>query len=135
MNALVKRLQDSMRGMPQATGLVTKHFWADGMYCRELYRPADTTIVGKVHKKEHLFIVASGTLLITNGDEATREVTGPAVFVCQPGTKRATYAVTDVTAITVHRCEFKDMQDIDNDLVEYDPEALFLPGNTLKALT
>jgi hypothetical protein len=135
MNELVFKLQASMRNLPQATGLITKHYWADGMYCRELYRPADTTIVGKVHKKEHLFIVVSGTLLITNGDEPTEEVTGPKVFVCQPGTKRATYAVTDVTAITVHRCEFRDMADIDNDLVEYDPDALFLPGNSLKALT
>lgn len=132
MNAVAK-LKEVMRQMPQAEGLITRHYWADGMYCRELFRPQGVTILGKVHKKEHLFIVASGTLLVSDGDEA-RELIGPTVMVCVPGTKRITHAITDVTAITVHRCEFRDMDEIDADLVEYDPEAKFLPGNLLKAL-
>lgn len=135
MNQAVKKLKSVMLEMPQVDSLVTRHYWADGMYCRELFRPRDVTIVGKVHKKEHLFIIASGTLRVTHGEEPVVEITGPSVMVCQPGTQRATYAMTDATVITVHRCEYKDLDEVENDLVEYDPEALFLPGNHLKVLT
>jgi hypothetical protein len=134
MNQAVQKLKSVMRQMPQVDSLVTRHYWADGMYCRELFRPQGVTIIGKVHKKEHFFIVASGTLKVTNGEEKAVEYVGPQVLVCKPGTQRATYAVTDVTAITVHQCEFTDLEEVEQDLVEYDPEALYLPGNLLKAL-
>ena len=50
-------LQSIMASMPQVDlSDHTKHHFADGMYIRELFRPAGTTIVGKVHKKEHFYI-------------------------------------------------------------------------------
>ena len=131
--AAISALADALSNSTQVP-LDTRHFHADGMYCRQLFRPAGTLIIGKVHKKEHFFIIASGTLRITNGDGEAKEITGPTVLVCQPGTQRATYAVTDVTGITVHRCEFKDLTDIDDDLVEPDPRSKYLPGNVLRVL-
>lgn len=104
------------------------------MYCRSLFRLATTLIVGKVHKKEHFYIVACGTVMVTDGDNPAQTITGPHVIVSQPGTKRAVYALTDATCITVHRCEETDMAAIDRDLVDEDPYAMFLPGNEPKAL-
>lgn len=130
---MIDRLQEAMSRFPQAQ-LETRHYWADGMYCRELFRPATTLIVGKVHKKEHFLIVAAGTLrIIANGQ--TTEVTGPAIIVSPPGTQRATYAITDATVITVHKTACTNLNDIDADLVEDDPKSMYLPGNILKALT
>jgi hypothetical protein len=128
----IQKLQDAMLKLPQAQ-LETKHYFADGMYCRELFRPAGCIIIGKVHKKEHFLIVASGTMRIWTED-GVKTVTGPFVLVSNPGTKRATYAVTDATCVTVHRTEFKELDDIENDLVEFDPSGAYLPGNILKEL-
>src|SRR6185369_9560089 len=103
----VVRLQREMEKMPQVE-LPTEHHFADGMYCRSLFRPAGTLIVGKVHRKEHFYIVASGTIKVTT-DDGVREITGPAVLVSSPGTKRAVLALTDATCMTVHRTEKKEL--------------------------
>lgn len=126
-------LQALMAKMPQAE-LPTQHFFADGMYCRFLPRPAGTLIVGKVHRKEHLYIVCCGTVRITGGEGPARDVTGPAVIVSQPGTKRAVLALTDATCLTVHRTDSTDLAAIEAELIEPDADALFDARNDLKAL-
>lgn len=112
----VQRLQAEMAKLPQVE-LPTEHYFADGMYCRAVFRPAGTLIVGKVHRKEHLYIVASGTVKVTTED-GLKEITGPRVIVSQPGTKRAVLAVTDATCMTVHRTDSRDVEEIERELVE-----------------
>lgn len=129
----ILELQTTMASMPQAE-LTTAHHWADGMYCRFLPRPAGTLIVGKVHKREHFYIVCCGIVRVTNGEGAAREITGPAVIVSQPGTKRAVLAMTDATCITVHRTDKTDLDEIETELIEPDGLALFDAYNHLKAL-
>jgi len=128
----IERLQASLSALPQME-LMTRHYWADGMYCRELFRPAGTTIVGKVHKREHFYIVASGIVTVV-GDGKRETIEGPKVLVSQPGTKRAVFAHTDATCITVHRTSETDLAAIEHELVEEDATACFGPGNTPKAL-
>lgn len=113
--------------------LPTKHHFADGMYCRELFRPKDTTIVGKVHKREHFYIVLSGEVTIV-GDGKRERVRAPRIFVSAPGTKRAVYAHEDSICITVHRTFETDLEAIERELVEPDETSLYGPGNVLRAL-
>lgn len=129
----INRLQAIMSGMPQEE-LSTEHFLADGMYCRFLPRKAGVLIVGKVHRKEHFYIVCCGTVHVTNGEGMAREITGPAVIVSHPGTKRAVLAITDATCLTVHRTEKTDIEEIEQELIEPDDTALFDSHNNLKAL-
>ncbi len=112
----------------------TEHYWAGGMYCRVLPRQAGTVIIGKTHRQEHFYLVLSGTVLITNGDKAPIEVTGPKVIVSQPGTRRAVYAKTDAVCATVHRTSETDLERLDAELCEPAPESTYLPGNALKRL-
>lgn len=132
--AAIDHLQREMSGMPQVE-LPTEHFFADGMYARVLPRPAGTLIVGKVHRKEHFYIVCCGTVRITQGDGAAREVTGPAVLVSAPGTKRAVLALTDATCMTVHRTKKRNLDKIEQELIEPDTHALFDARNKLKVIT
>jgi hypothetical protein len=129
----IERLQQAMSGMVQVQ-LSTEHYWAEGLYCRFLPRPAGTLIVGKVHKREHIYIVCCGTVRVTGDDGGVRDITGPAVLISPPGTKRAVLALTDATCLTVHRTEERDLEALERELVEDDPTALFGPGNTLRAL-
>lgn len=125
----IEALQATMSQMPQVT-LETKHYFADGMYCREVFRPSGCTIVGKVHKKEHLYIVASGEVTIV-GDGYRETVVGPKVFVSKPGTKRAVYAHTDAVCMTVHRTDQTDLDEIEKEIIEPDEKALFDASNRL----
>lgn len=117
------RLQAAMVKMPQAE-LVTRHYFADGMYCRELEQPAGCLIVGKVHKVEHFFILAKGSLRVTT-DNGVVDLIAPAVIVSSPGTKRAGLALEDSVCITVHRTSETDLEKIELALVEPDATALF----------
>lgn len=128
----IESLQREMSRYSQAE-LTTRHYFADGMYCRELFRPAGTVIVGKVHKKEHLFVLAQGEMTIwTEG--GMKRVSAPLVMVSKPGTKRCTFAHTDATAITIHRVSSQDLAEIEAELVEDDPTAMFGPGNVPKRI-
>ncbi len=125
-------LQAVMINMPQVE-LETKHYFANGMYAREVFRPAGTTIVGKIHKHEHLFIVTKGCILVwTDGDETRMEA--PCVLVSKPGTKRATYAETDAVAMTVHRTDKTNLDEIEAEIIEAEDLALFDSSNKVKAL-
>ena len=109
----------------------TKHTFHGGMYCREVFRVAGALIVGKVHKKEHFYYVVHGTVLITT-DSGAEEVTGPRLICSKPGTKRAVYAVTDALCVTFHRTDAATVADAENELVEFDPDAMFGHSNMLK---
>lgn len=121
-----------MREMPQAE-LQTNHYFADGIYVREVVRPAGTVIVGKVHKKEHLYIVTKGRVRVVMDDDV-RDYEAPAVIVSKPGTKRAVYALEDSVCMTVHRTKKRNLDKIERELVEEDKLALFDARNNIKAL-
>jgi hypothetical protein len=121
-----------MTSLPQAE-LETRHYFADGMYCRELRRPAGCTIVGKVHKREHFYIVLSGEVTVV-GDGWRERIKAPRILVSTPGTKRAVYAHVDSICITVHRTDSHDLDEIERELVEEDPTALFDAHNRVKPL-
>ncbi len=127
-------MQSALSALPQAD-LPTEHFFADGMYCRVLPRPAGTLIVGKVHKREHFYIVCCGTVRVSDGDSPAKEITGPAIIVSQPGTKRAVLAMTDATCLTVHKTDKTDLDEIESELIEPDDSALFDARNELRKLS
>ena len=126
----VQALQDAMSEMPQYEP-PTEHLFHGGMYCRQVWRPAGCTIVGKVHKKEHFYVVVSGTICVTT-DDGVQTVTGPKVLCSTPGTKRAVYAVTDALCMTFHVSESACVEDAEQELVEADPTSVFSVGNQIK---
>lgn len=132
MREKVQRLQAEMAKLPQVE-LETEHYFADGMYCRAVSRPAGCLIVGKVHRKEHFYVICSGTVRVTT-DDGVKEITGPKILVSKPGTKRAVLALTDATCLTVHRTELTDLDEIEREMVEPEDGALFDAYNKLKAL-
>jgi hypothetical protein len=117
--------------MPQAD-LQTEHYFSEsGMYCRKVFRPAGTLIVGKVHKHHHLFLCAMGEIIAWTENGMKRLKAGD-VVESKPGTKRVTLAVTDAIGVTVHRTDKTDLDEIETELVEPDNTALFDSSNLLK---
>ena len=130
MREKVQSLQDALLQLPQYEPL-TKHYFHGGMYCREVFREAGVLVVGKVHKKEHFYLIVSGTVAITT-DEGVQRITGPQLLLSKPGTKRAVYAETDALCMTFHATETKSVEDAEIEMVEEEPNSLYSVGNTLK---
>ena len=111
----------------------TDHLFHGGMYCRQVWRPAGCLIVGKVHKKEHFYMVVLGTVAVTT-DDGVQLITGPKVLCSKPGAKRAVYAETDALCMTFHRVESDNVEDVESELVEDDPRSMFSVGNKIKLI-
>ena len=130
MISKVQALQNVISQMPQYEP-ETKHTFHAGMYCREVWRPAGVVVVGKIHKKEHFYLIVSGTVSITT-DEGVKSITGPHLLCSKPGTKRAVYAETDALCMTFHVVDAKTIEDAEHELVEEDDSSMFTLGNKLK---
>ena len=128
----VERLQDAMSKLPQAE-LSTRHWFADGMYCREMDWPAGVTIVGKVHKREHLFILLKGEATFST-EEGMKRVKAPCVIVGVPNTKRVGYAHEDSVCLNIHRTDIRDLDQIEIEMIEPEDKALFDSSNKVKTL-
>lgn len=109
----------------------TEHVFHGGMYCRQVWRPAGCLIVGKVHKKEHFYMIVSGTVTVTT-DDGVQTLTGPMLLCSKPGTKRAVYAETDALCMTFHRVDSDTVEAVESELVEDDPKSMFAVGNKVK---
>lgn len=110
--AQVASLEASMHALPDEVKIecpVTHHF-ASGMYGREMFIPAGTCVVSKIHRHEHLSILLSGTLTIDT-EQGQETLTGPYVFVSRVGAKNVGVALTDVRFLTLH-LNLKDETDL-----------------------
>lgn len=88
----------------------TEHFHAPGLYGRHVTIPADSALVTKLHKTEHITIALKGTFTMYGVDETLKKVTSPAMWITPAGTKRAIYCHDEVIIANVHpaNAETKD---------------------------
>jgi hypothetical protein len=129
MRQRVQALQMAISELPQYEP-ETKHLFHGGMYCRQVWRPAGVLVVGKVHRKEHFYMIVSGTVAITT-DDGVQSITGPYLLCSKPGTKRAVYAETDAMCMTFHRTDAATVDAAEAELVEDDADAMYAAGNRL----
>ena len=93
-----------------------KHYFAPGVYAREMWIPKDCLITGKIHLTEHLNIISQGKVSVSNqGESVTMEA--PYTFVSPVGTKRAIYAHEDSTWTTIHATDLKDPDEIEAEII------------------
>jgi hypothetical protein len=130
MREKVERLQREVSALPQYEP-ETKHYFHGGMYCREVWRQAGVLVVGKVHKKEHFYLIVSGTVSITT-DDGVQRVTGPHLLKCAPCTKRAVFSETDALCMTFHVVGARTVEEAEQELVEPDAAEMYAPGNQLQ---
>ena len=128
--AQIDHLQAEMVKLPQAD-LQTEHYFSEGMYCRKVFRPAGTVIVGKIHKKPHFFLCAKGEIIAWT-ESGMRTLRAGDIVESKPGTKRVTYATEDSIGITFHKTDNTDLDEIETELIEPDDTALFDSSNNIK---
>ena len=126
----INRLQGEMSKLPQQE-LPTEHYFSGGMYCRKLWRPAGTLIVGKVHKKDHFFVCAAGEIIAWSEKGMVTLKAGD-IIQSKAGTKRAILAVQNSVVTTFHQTDKTTVEEAEAELVEPDETGLFDAFNNLK---
>lgn len=93
MREKVDRLETAVCALLQVDCPV-RHYFAPGLYAREMTIPAGTVVTGAVHKFENIIVVSMGRLQIVT-DTGTREVKAGDTLICKPGMKNAVVALDD----------------------------------------
>jgi hypothetical protein len=102
--------------MPPAF-LPIKHYFANGMYAREMTMPAGTIVTGAIHKTTHFCILSQGRVRVMSED-GIDEFVAPAIIISQPGTKRAIHALEDTVWTNIHATNETDLDKLVEELTE-----------------
>ena len=95
-----------------------KHYFAPGVYIREIFMPAGAIIIGKIHKTEHFNIIQQGRVSIIHDDYSHEELKAPHTFVSRPGVQKVLYIHEDTVWSTVHLTEERDLEKLEAALIE-----------------
>lgn len=112
----IQNLEESIKCHKQIE-IPVRHIFAGGIYAREMSAPKDSVFTGKIHKTQHIAMLVSGTMAISDGENSA-VYEGPYTFVSEPGVKRAGVALTDCIFTTFHPVgDMKDVGEIEKLLV------------------
>lgn len=81
-------------------------------YARQMFIPKGTLIVGKIHRHAHHNFIMRGKVSVAT-EFGKKYIEAPAVFVSEPGLKRAVYAEEDTVWVTVHLTKHAGEGDLD----------------------
>jgi hypothetical protein len=92
-----------------------KHYFAPGIYLREISIPKDVTLTGMIHKTEHYCILSKGEVSVYT-DQGIKRIQAPAVIHSMPGIKRVMYAHEDSVWTNIHHnpTNEKDLEKIED---------------------
>lgn len=111
----IKRLEEAMLALPQAD-LPLDHFFASGVYVRQMTAPAGALLVGHAHKTEHVCILLKGSMTIATPD-GIKTISAPMTFIAPPGRKVA-LVLEDIVFQNIHATEERDLDKLEELLVE-----------------
>ena len=114
----LERKMVEMGGKP----IEARHYFANGIYAREIFIPKGTLLTGKIHKTEHLNIVSQGEISVLT-EAGPQRVKAPFTIVSLPGTKRVGYAHEDTVWTTIHATTETDLDKLEAELIAESHEA------------
>ena len=79
-----------------------KHHFTDGIYTREIFMPAGTVCVGKIHRHEHPNFLMKGKVTVVTEEGGIEELQAPRFMISPAGTQRAVYVHEDCVWFTIH---------------------------------
>lgn len=118
----------TMAKLPQ-TELPLKHHFAPGVYVREISMPADTVVIGHIHRTEHLNILVQGSCMIVHADGNREILKAPMTFVSKARVQKVLLILEDMIWQTVHVTDETDVEKLEEMLTEP------VPDNPLERLT
>jgi hypothetical protein len=94
------------------------HVFTEGLYLRELRLEAGTTIVGKIHKEDHIVFLLHGIVAVAT-DTGVQEYKGPCYIESKAGVKRVAHAVTDIIWVNIHAnpTNTQNLEELENNII------------------
>jgi quercetin dioxygenase-like cupin family protein len=123
----VDLIQRFLADCPPAECPVTNRF-TPGLYSREIFMPAGTAIVSRVHKTEHQFAVLAGEALVWTEKGGVERLKAGHVGITKPGTRRVLYIPKDCRWVTFHPTNETDLQKLQDELTET-PDVSHIDGD------
>jgi hypothetical protein len=122
---MVKDAEDKIIEMGGLTGDALeerhplKHSFGKGLYIREIFAPAGSLIITKIHRFDHPYFITHGICSVLT-EEGMVRLEAPFNGMTKAGTKRAVYIHEDVTWITVHATDKTDLEEIEKEIIAED---------------
>ncbi len=102
MRGKILEFEKALLSGPSAVHLFPiEHYFAPGLYLRQMTMPKNGVITGRIHRTEHYCILAKGEVSVVTED-GTKRLSAPAVVHSLPGIKRAMFAHDESVWINVH---------------------------------
>lgn len=119
----IRTIAEELARVPQhlRTRIPILNHFSEGLYCRSIFIPEGTLLVGKVHKRETLNICAMGDISILTAKGVIRFRAGDIVNSA-PGIQKVGYAHKDTVWINVHPTHEKDLALIEAEFIEESPQ-------------
>lgn len=95
-------LEHVMKAMPEhQIHIEPKHYFAPGLYMREIMIPKGATLTGQIHLTEHLCILSKGEVKVMT-ENGIVHIKASSVVHSMPGMKRVLHAIEESVWINVH---------------------------------
>jgi len=101
--------------------LVNKHYFAPGIYIREMVIKEGDFAIGRKHKTKHFNIILSGYgKMIYNG--SVKEIKAGDIFVSEPETRKAVSATEEIRILNIFPSNETSVEKLEKELVYEEPE-------------
>jgi hypothetical protein len=91
------------------------HDVIDGVYIRQVTIPADTVVIGKIHRNETWNILVKGDITVVT-ETGKKRICAPCVFRSPPDTKKAAITHGEVIWVNVCPTDLTDLGEIEQQL-------------------
>jgi hypothetical protein len=109
----VERLEARLLNMEQVDCPLI-HRFTDGAYLREILMPAGTFIIGQKLSGKAVVMI----------DGVIEQIEAPKVFESEPGVRKVLYIVEDMRWATLHVTSERDLEKLEETLIEKSPAFL-----------
>jgi hypothetical protein len=113
----IEQLEEAIETQLRPVDCPVRHYFAPGLYAREINIPAGTVLTGAVHKMQNLAILSKGKLqLVVDG--GTQIIEAPCTLTVSPSKKNAAYALEDSVWTNFFATEETDIEKLVEILTE-----------------
>ena len=120
-NAMIENASDENQIYGDGKNLVNnevfriEHDFADQLYMRKMYMPAESVVISAVHHTEHFWFLLKGEILVTTQGEQVEHI-APCYEKSLKGAKRLIVALEDSLFINVHKnpTNTQDIKEVEN---------------------
>ena len=107
-------------GLPQLD-VPIRHFFAAGVYGREMTVPAGCVVVGKIHKYEQINVLSKGEVSVQT-DEGVQHFSAPHTFIGTAGAKRVFHTHSEIVWTVFHATPETDVEKIEEIFIAKDEQ-------------